>query len=424
MKLKLQNIGIISSCDINIDGITIITGQNDSGKSTIGKVLYSIIRALNNDDNYFNESKLNFLQKKLEEILNLIVRINNSNDNDSKIINDLIKENISILTNRVSNIDKIINSINNIETSIGKHSNETIVKNILKIIDEIREREKIKINSLDFLNFELTEYFNLEFGNQISNNFLEQKTFIEIETNIGSTIFTTKGNKMFLEKQTLNFPYNDVIFIESPLFLDKGNKSYNFNSLRDKRNYLNNKLNQQPKSKDIFSDNSNNINLFNKMIQNVIGGDFIYNKNNEIVFHKNGKEFSLNNVATGLKTFGALQLLIENNSLDNDTLLIIDEPEVHLHPTWQVKYAEILVKLSKELAIPMVLTSHSPYFIEAIEAFSIKHNFQNSVDFYFAQKDNEGLNSKIINITDNLGTALDSISEAYYNLQEIRDELY
>jgi predicted ATPase len=423
MKLKLQNVGIISNCDINIDGITIITGQNDSGKSTVGKVLYAIVRALNNDDKYFNESKLNFLQKKLDEILNLIIRINNANDNDSKIIDDLIKENISILTRRESNTEKIINSVNNIEKSIGKHSNEDIVKNILKIIDEIREREKIKINSFDFLNFELTEYFNLEFGNQISNNFLDQETSIEIETNIGSTTFIAKENKIFLEKQTLNFPYNDVIFIESPLFLDKGNKSYNFNSLRSKRNYLNNKLNQLPESKDIFSDNSNDMNLFNKMIQDVIGGDFIYNKNNEIVFHKNGKEFSLNNVATGLKTFGALQLLIANNNLDNDTLLIIDEPEVHLHPTWQVKYAEILVKLSKEFAIPMVLTSHSPYFIEAIEAFSIKHNFQNSVDFYFAQKYKEGLNSKIIDITNDLVTVLDSISEAYYNLQSIRDEL-
>jgi tRNA A37 threonylcarbamoyladenosine synthetase subunit TsaC/SUA5/YrdC len=71
----------------------------------------------------------------------------------------------------------------------------------------------------------------------------------------------------------------------------------------------------------------------------------------------------------------------------------------------------------------MVLTSHSPYFIEAIEAFSIKHNFQNSVDFYFAQKYKEGLNSKIIDITNDLVTVLDSISEAYYNLQSIRDEL-
>lgn len=422
MKLKLQNIGIISACDINIDGITVITGQNDSGKSTIGKVLYAIIRALNNDDKYFNESKLNFLQKKLDEILNLIIRINNSDDNDSKIINDLIKENISILSRRENNIDKIISSVNNIETSIRKHSNENITINILKIIDEIKEREKIKINSFDFLNFELTEYFNLEFGNQISNNFLEKKPFIEIETNIGSTTFIAEENKIFLEEQILNFPYNDVIFIESPLFLDKGNKSYNFNSLRDKRNYLNYKLNQLPKTKDIFSDNSNDLNLFNKMIQDVIGGNFTYNKNNEIVFHKKGKEFSLNNVATGLKTFGALQLLIENNSLDNDTLLIIDEPEVHLHPTWQVKYAEILVRLSKEFAIPMILTSHSPYFIEAIEAFSKKHNYQKSVDFYFAQKNIDGLSSKIIDIKDDLTIVLDSISEAYYNLQDVRDE--
>lgn len=422
MRLKLQNIGIISSCDINIDGITVITGENDSGKSTIGKVLYSIIRALNNDDDYFNESKLNFIYKKIDELTSLVIRITNSNENDSKVINNLISKYISIFTKKENDYNKILIAVEDINKSIENHSNETIKQNISKIINEIKERNRITIDSNEFLDFELTEYFNLEFGSQISNNFLKQKSFIELQTNIGNTLFNIKNNKVILEKLSLNFPYNDVIFIESPLLLDKGNKSFNFNSLKNKRNYLNQKLNQTLKSKSIFSDNSNSMNELNDLIKNIIGGSFDYNEKNEIIFNKKSKEFVLNNVATGLKAFGALQLLISNNVLKTDTLLIIDEPEVHLHPTWQVKFAEILVLLSKKFAIPMVLTSHSPYFIEAIEAYSIKHNFQKSIDFYFAQKQAEGTNSKIINIKDNLGIVLDSISNAYYEIQDMRDE--
>ena len=67
------------------------------------------------------------------------------------------------------------------------------------------------------------------------------------------------------------------------------------------------------------------------------------------------------------------QLLLQKGRLNSNNLLIIDEPEVHLHPTWQVKFAEILVLLSKELAIPVLLTSHSPYFIEALEEFTKKY---------------------------------------------------
>jgi predicted ATPase len=41
MELKLNNIGIIKNANITLDGLTVIAGENDTGKSTVGKVLYS-----------------------------------------------------------------------------------------------------------------------------------------------------------------------------------------------------------------------------------------------------------------------------------------------------------------------------------------------------------------------------------------------
>ena len=54
MKLELNNIGIIKKADIKIDGLTVIAGENDSGKSTVGKVLYSLVKsiALANDTKF------------------------------------------------------------------------------------------------------------------------------------------------------------------------------------------------------------------------------------------------------------------------------------------------------------------------------------------------------------------------------------
>ena len=43
MKLRLKNIGIIEEADINLPGLTVITGKNSSGKSTVGKALYAVI---------------------------------------------------------------------------------------------------------------------------------------------------------------------------------------------------------------------------------------------------------------------------------------------------------------------------------------------------------------------------------------------
>ncbi len=423
MRLKLQNIGIISSADINIDGITLITGENDSGKSTIGKTLYSIIRSFNSIEESFNDSKLSFISKKIEEISSILIRGKVRSEADSKILNKAISQNLDLFIGKKNDIDTSIQNLRKLYNSLKTYSNNTLKENILKIINEIEEREGISIDSTQFMSFELSEYFNLEFGNHTSNYFNKKKSLIELKTSIDNIVINIRENMISLEKMPINFPYKDVIFIESPLFLDKKRKSFNFTDLRNKNNYLNYKINQEPFSKDIFSSNSKDIKILNNIIKEIIGGNFSYNDKNEIIFNKKGKSFSLNNVATGLKTFGAIQLLIDNNNLNVDTLLVIDEPEVHLHPTWQVKFAEILVLLSKEFAIPMVLTSHSPYFIEALEAYSTKHNYRDSTDFYFAQKDKKGESSRIININNDLNIVLDSISEAYYTLQDIRNDL-
>lgn len=42
MKLKLKNVGKIKHAEIDLQGIAVIAGENNTGKSTIGKMLYCI----------------------------------------------------------------------------------------------------------------------------------------------------------------------------------------------------------------------------------------------------------------------------------------------------------------------------------------------------------------------------------------------
>ena len=57
MKLKLENIGMIRHADIKLDGLTVIAGENDTGKSTVGKLIFSLIKACNRYEQDLNESK-------------------------------------------------------------------------------------------------------------------------------------------------------------------------------------------------------------------------------------------------------------------------------------------------------------------------------------------------------------------------------
>ena len=118
------------------------------------------------------------------------------------------------------------------------------------------------------------------------------------------------------------------------------------------------------------------INEYNSFISEIINGRIVVDDFQGVLYEKNGQEINIDNVALGIKGFGLIQLLLKNHQLNSRTLLIIDEPEIHLHPNWQVLYAEILVLISKKLEIPILLTSHSPYFIEALKAFSEKYEFK------------------------------------------------
>ena len=124
-------------------------------------------------------------------------------------------------------------------------------------------------------------------------------------------------------------------------------------------------------------------------------------------------------VSSGIKQIGLIQLLLINGKLKRDGYLIIDEPEVNLHPEWQFKFAEILVLLAKDLNITIYLNSHSPFFIESIDAFSQYYDMENDVNYYLTEGsefkgkyDFIKIESKeLYKIYDNLGNAYDLINQ-------------
>lgn len=68
MRLQFSNIGMIEKADVKINKLTILVGENDSGKSTLGKLLYSLVNGIINLDSTFQEHRSNIIIKNLDEI--------------------------------------------------------------------------------------------------------------------------------------------------------------------------------------------------------------------------------------------------------------------------------------------------------------------------------------------------------------------
>jgi len=120
-------------------------------------------------------------------------------------------------------------------------------------------------------------------------------------------------------------------------------------------------------------------------IKQIIKGKVYYdNSQEDIFFIKEEFEnpFLMDKTSSGIKMFGFFQILLLNGSIKEGTVLILDEPEVHLHPKWQLEMAKVIVELVKN-GVKVLVNSHSPYMIEALERYAEKADVP--ADFYLAE---------------------------------------
>lgn len=109
------------------------------------------------------------------------------------------------------------------------------------------------------------------------------------------------------------------------------------------------------------------------------------------IYHQwnDGKDINLNDCATGIKSLSFLNILSKYGYVNPETLLIIDEPEAHLHPQWIVEYARILVEFAKCRKVRILLTTHSPDMVHALRDFAENNGLSSSTKFYLAKEDAE-----------------------------------
>lgn len=410
MKIKVQNVGIIEEAEINIEGITLIAGQNDSGKSTIGKILYCVMKGFNQNENLFYENRNRMITYYYQDILKELKK------NWEEDITEYQTKEIS--DDWITRIDKLIS-----EDPIPDEIKQTILNKIFHLKIHFQK----KYNTIEQKQEEIESWIRSEITTLYNIFSIPKKEFrIEIEDLLGNATIEnlfariTIGNTYVKLDNNLETYYKEAYYIESPLIIDESLQRF----VGKDSSQGHARVRQEELAKSL-SNPLPNLSDYSKIyseISKIINGEITIDLLEGVQYKKNNQEINIKNTAVGIKSFGLIQLLLKNNRLNSRTLLIIDEPEVHLHPSWQIKYAEILIRLSKDFDIPMLLTSHSPYFIEALEAYSKKYNYEKSTNFYLANKNEDGLSSKIIDVTKDITPILSSISEAFYKIQDINDE--
>jgi hypothetical protein len=90
--------------------------------------------------------------------------------------------------------------------------------------------------------------------------------------------------------------------------------------------------------------------------------------NRKIYISERGHKFGIERTASGLKSLGWFYLILRYNLIGE--VLLIDEPEVNLHPVYLDRLALFLYHLSKNRRV--IVATHSDYLLESFNKLLVK----------------------------------------------------
>lgn len=396
MKISLSNVAIVENAQIEIDGITVAAGLNGSGKTTVGKAIYASINAYKDLPKRILRARENSIYSAVSGILEknaVFPRSGNYYSTaysfiDSFPFYDFLDKEKSecaeILEKYVANwaVDK---------ESIEKEDMEEIFSSVLDVVTRKDEA---------YTKFLVESLFTGIFSKQI-NCLKNEKPARIVACFDDMELYSAFLNNELIENvNNIEFAQK-AIYIESFHVLDlfKNNRIYSRTirgitaASRDLFQYLRTPDEDVEQSFEDYENSKELKRIIEIIITRVTHGKLNVDSNGNIDFYDNRTNHTVNisNLSAGIKVFVILQSLLENGNLNRGDILLIDEPEVNLHPEWQVAFAEILVLLQKEVGINVYVNTHSPYFTRAIEVKMAENGIHDKGRFYLLREQKNGL---------------------------------
>lgn len=435
--LNVENIRAISKASIKFDGITVVSGVNGCGKTTLSRLMYATIKSSKNFEKISKDYLILEFRDIIRAVVELLSELSRKDENHNKYISS---RNLYFELIREKDIDKIkqrlLSYIDEIQININKHSAngndklfsrvnyriERIIRNILdegivkltddddisSLLDNLKERIN---NAFEKALLQIQERSIVLFNRKFRDYFPEgiEKRFQLFE--FGAPIADWDNNKLLVMHWI-----QDCVYIDTPMSLNRSDDNEYWDELDDylKDDSTQSSLYHSNLFDSLFDDGfeskrKESINLINK----IIAGEAIYDSesvDDSFVYRrKDGSDFDLTECATGIKAFAIIQMLLKNGHINRDTLIIIDEPEAHLHPQWIVEYARMIVLLHKNLGVKFLIATHNPDMVSAIKYIAQKENAHNGLNYYLAKQDKQ----KFLYHYKHLGLNIDKIFESF-----------
>ncbi len=422
MKLNLVNVGKIKKADIKLDGITVIAGENNTGKSTVGKMLFCIFNTFYKIEMQINEERQKTIARLIMNYYHETANRLTSRFQPANYVKQIVENKDIYVKDRQLLLQELqefyVQSDKHFEKYIDNEKLELLVDRILFFlsIDDTEIRKVILRKRLD-----------AEFGMKVGHlNNLEESAKVELNVKKNFIQFEIMRNEDIVINQFISL-FKDIIYVDDPFVLDNLNQDlfWGINNKFEHRGDLLLKLISNENQKDFSVVDElvvdKKITKIFEAMSEVCDGDLVAVDGGTNYKYKTDKlngELEITNLSTGMKSFIILRKLLKDGKIDENGVIILDEPEIHLHPEWQLKFAEIIVLIQKEFGMNILLNTHSPYFLDAIEVFAKKYGIEEKCNYYLTEEIDKRV--EVVDVTSDRERIYEKLARPLQDLENMR----
>lgn len=366
----IENFKGIDSLRFEPKLLNVIVGRNNTGKTSILEALAIAI-----DPNFIRRNYSEFPSSIINYLANSS-RITVSFSNKRRSTNDVLieKADAQVIVDKMANL--VLENIKGFQAELGKPSisSRYLLKRFRLLSDFARDdiakfQESIQTVLADQLTPEIIKRLSQEsvainVGND-ENVFVgeefrsyQERLTLAVLGNLYKSI--SSADKDLLRRIVLSSRYRNTTILPA----DKNNKQKRGPEIvyvKEPMKYLERTLDKEQGTQELAL-KIEEILKRDKIVPNLIRFDFT-----EVVFEtvQGRKSVEFHRMGEGFQTLVAVLSILR--SIENpQTIFLIEEPEVHMHPGYVNELVKYLVQLSASLNVQLFITTHSYDLIQSL----------------------------------------------------------
>lgn len=344
MRIRIENLGPVKKIDLDMSSrFMVFTGLNGTGKTYVSYVIFYMSAFFFYDKDFLGLGKI---YKTPSQKKKLVI--------DYDALYDILLhhiEYVNLMLPSIFNVDARDNLVCNARVSLLTSREEFkayiyVSEFNLKAADSFEFEKKKRSDKMMIKCYEGDED-NVAFDNLIILKCLFFNGIVEdIETSDRGGMFTFNKELSQIVKDT-----NDVWanFKKSKYPLPIARKLKELSNLK----------------KSFFQDSKYGY-LADKIEKDILKGHLMLNKEDEVWYSTNMMEnrIPLSLSSSGVRTICSIVLFLRHTAMDCN-MIIIDEPEINLHPKNQILLARVF-SLIVNAGIKLIINTHSDYIVREI----------------------------------------------------------